>query len=272
MALDPTRFPGPNGLNVVGPADAAARTGLSPFWSDCPLLSMLVDPTLGVTCGDDFSVVQTTGFPYELSGTNGTFTAVASSPYGEALVSAVTGTDNNEAHIAYNNDVAGCITCNTTKAWWFEARVKLSQIAAECGTFVGLFQQAASADAIMGDDDMILTAGLDCIGFQIVEAVANAAPYWHTMMDLAARASVSATAVLASTSYIKLGMKSVPNTAGTIATVTFYANGVALADQTTSAATDFPLDVCLIPHFGVKTGKNTAHSLTIDWWRAAQLR
>lgn len=91
-------------------------------------------------------------------------------------------------------------------------------------------------------------------------------------MQLAARAAVSETAVVASTNYIKLGMKSVPNAAATVATVTFYVNGNVLADSTTTAATDFPLDVCLIPHFGVKTGKNTAFSVTIDWWRAAQLR
>jgi hypothetical protein len=270
MPVSPTRFP--NGIAVVDSTVPATGAGLSSFWSDCPLVTMMVDPAHGVTAGDDFTVVQTTGFPYELSGTNGTFTAVASSPYGEALLSAVTGTDNNEAHIAYNNDVAGCITCNTTKKWWFEARVKLSQIAAECGTFVGLLEQAASADAIMADDSMIITAGLDAIGFQIVEAAANAAPNWRTMMQLAARAAVSETAAAASTSYVKLGMKSVPNVALDAAIITFYVNGVALADTTTTAATDFPLNVCLIPHFGVKTGKNTAHSLTIDWWRAAQLR
>lgn len=271
MPISVTAFPG--GLNTVDRMGPATGPGLSPeIWYDCPLVAMSVDPTFGVTAGDDFTVVQATGFPYELSGTNGTFTAVASSPYGEALLSAVTGTDNNEAHIAYNNDVGGLITCNTTKKWWFEARVKLSQVIAEGGVIVGLLEQAASADAILADDSMILTATLDFIGFQFVEAVANAAPNWRTMMQLAARAAVSETAVAASTSYIKLGMKSTPNEAATVATVKFYVNGAALADSTTTAATNFPLDVCLIPHFGVKTGKNTAFSITIDWWRAAQVR
>ena len=263
----------PHGLSLVDTGTPAGGAGLSPrIWKDCPLVGMLTNPGIGVFVQDDFTNVQATAHDYELTGTNGTFAAVAGSPYGEALISAVTGTDNNEAHIAYNNDVAGCITANATKKWWFEARLKLSQIAAEGGVFVGLFQQAASADAIMGDDDMILTAGLDCIGFQFVEAVANPTPYWRTMMDLAARAAVSETAALASTSYVKLGMKSTPNSAGTIATVKFFVNGLPLAGSTTSAATDFPLNVCLIPHFGVKTGKNTAFSITLDWWQAAQLR
>jgi hypothetical protein len=258
---------------VVPAAGTAAGEGLSPLiWADCPVIQMLVDPTVGILARDDFAIVQATGFPYELSGTNGTFTGVAGVSYGQALLSAVTGTDNNEAQLAYNNDVGGLIGCNATKKWWFETRVKLSQIAAECGTFVGLLQAAASQDALMGDDDMILTAGIDCIGFQIVEATANAAPYWRTMMDLAARAAVSETAALASTNFVKLGMKSVPNAAATVATVTFYVDGVALAGTTTTAATDFPLNQFLQVHFGVKTGKNAAHSLTLDWWQAAQLR
>ena len=269
--MDLTRFP--HGLSLVNRNTSPAGAGLSPrIWEDCPILGMLTNPGVGVLVQDNFTEVLATADGYELSGTNGTFTAVASSHIGEALLSAPTGTDNNEAHIAYNNDVAGCIKCCPDKKWWFEARVKLSQIAAEGGVFVGLFQQAASQDAIMGDNDMILTAGLDCIGFQFVEAAANAAPYWRTMMDLAARAAVSETAALASTSYVKLGMKSTPNRAGTIAQVKFYVDGLQLADSTTTAATDFPLNVVLIPHFGIKTGKNAVFSITIDWWQAAQLR
>lgn len=246
--------------------------GLSPrMWYDCPLVQMLVDPALGIMARDDFTVVQATGFPYELTGTNGTFTALADNP-GIGVLAAPTGTDNNEAHIAYNNDVAGLIKCDVSHKWWFETRIKLSQIAAEGGVFIGLLEQAASADAIMADDSMILTATLDAIGFQFVEASANATPNWRTMMQLAARAAVSETAAAASTSWVKLGMKSTPNAAGTVATVKFFVNGVALADSTTTAATDFPLDKYLIPHWGVKTGKSAAFTVSIDWWTGAQLR
>jgi hypothetical protein len=251
----------------------AAGAGLSPIiWDDCPLIQLGVDPTLGVLEGDDFTRVQATGFPYELSGTNGTFAGVAGQPYGQALLSAPTGADNNEAQLAFNNDVGGLIKCDAEKKWWFETRLKASQIAAEGGVFVGLLQAAASADGIIADDDMILTASLDAIGFQMVEAAANAAPYWRTFAQLAARAVVSETAALMSTNFVKLGMKSVPNAAGTLATVTFYVDGVALAATILSSATNFPLDQVLQIHFGVKTGKNAAFSLTLDWWKAAQLR
>jgi len=263
----------PNGITSIVPGQPATGVGLSPdIWFDCPLYSMQIDPALGVVEGDNFTRVQATGFPYELIGTNGTFAAVADAPYGNALLSAPTGADNNEAHLAFNNDVGGMIKCNVDKPWWFETRIKLSQIAAEGGVFIGLLEQGASADAIMADDTMILTATLDAIGFQIVEAAANAAPNWRTMMQLAARAAVSETAAVASTNFVKLGMKSVPNTAGTSATVYFFVNGSVLADAAVDTDTDFPLDKVLIPHWGVKTGKNAAFSITLDWWKGAQLR
>ena len=262
-----TKFPG--GIGFLRRRMAPGGAGFSPeIWHDCPILGLMADPGLGVLAGDDFTVVQATGFPYELSGTNVTFAAVASYP-GTALLNCP-GTDNDEAHIAFNNDVAGLITCNATNIWWYEARVKLSQIAAEGGVFVGLLDEAASADDILANNSMILTATIDCLGFQIVNAAAPLT-YWQTMMQLAARAAVSATAAAVSTSYIKLGMKSVPNAAKTVATITFYVDGVPLADTTTTAATDYPLDQVLIPHFGIKTASAAAFGLTIDWWRAAQL-
>ena len=257
-------------LAIVSSLATAGGVGLSPvIWNDCPRLQMMLDPTIGIMASDFFQTVQATGFPYEISGTNGTFTAVASAP-GTALLLA-TGTDNDEAHIAYNADVGGLITCNASKKWWFEARVKLSQATAEGGVLVGLLEQAASQDAIMATNSMILTATLDYIGFQIVEASATALT-WRTINQLASRTAINEAAYPASTSYIKLGMKSVPNAAGTLATVTFYVNGVALPDTVTTAGTNFPLNVTLIPQFGIKTGKSAAFSMTLNWWSAAQLK
>lgn len=262
---------GPNG-RVYNQNGTAAGAGLSPLiWDDCPIIQLYTDPTLGILARDDFAVVQATGFPYNLVGTNGTFAGVAGQPYGQALLNCP-GVDNNEAHLQYNNNVGGLIKCDAASKWWFETRLKASQIAAEGGVFVGLMEAGASADNILNDNDMIMTATIDAIGFQMVEAAANPTPNWRTMMQLAARAAVSETAAPMSTNFVKLGMKSVPNAAGTVATVTFYVNGVALAATTTTAATNFPLDQVLQIHFGVKTGLGAAFSLTLDWWQAAQLR
>ncbi len=259
------------GANLtVGSGAGASGVGLSPdIWDDCPLLQMMVDPTLGIYARDFMTAIQATGYPYEISGTNGTFTALADNP-GVGRLSAP-GTDNDEAHIAYNNDVAGLIKCDPSHKWWFEARVKLSQITVEGGVLVGLLQQAASQDAIMATNTMILTATLDYLGFQIVEAAATSL-VWRTIKQLASRTAVNEAAAPASTSWVKLGMKSVPNTAGTIATITFYVNGVALPNTTTSDSTNYPLNVYLTPQFGVKTGAGSAFNVDISWWQAAQLK
>ena len=256
------------GMGGVSPA----RPGLSPnIWFDAPLMAMVIDPGLGIYVKDDLTWVGATGLPYELIGTNGTMTPVASSPYGEMLINCPA-VDNNEAHVTWGNDVTGLIKCSADKAWWFEARIKMNQIVAEYGVLVGLLQQGASADDILADNTMIFTATLDYIGFQIVEAAANPAPNWRTIMQLAARAAVSETAAPASVSYVKLGMKSVPNAAGTLATIYFFVDGVQLATSTTSADTNFPLDQVLIPHWSAKTGSGAAVSMTVDWWAGAQLR
>ncbi len=248
----------------------ASGVGLSPaIWDDCPRLQMMLDPTLGIMENDFFQKVQATGFPYEISGTNGTFAATAGYP--GVATAATGGTDNDECELAYNNDVAGLIKCDASHPWWFETRVKLSQVTAEGGVLVGLLQQAASADAIMADDTMILTATLDYIGFQIVETAATSL-VWRTINQLASRTAINEAAYPASTNYIKLGMKSVSNAAGTLATVTFYVDGVALPDTTTTAGVNFPLNQILIPHFGIKTGKAAVFSMAINWWSAAQLK
>ena len=244
----------------------ASGAGLSPnIWSDCPLLEMTVDPTLGITDGDNFTRVQATGFPYELVGANGTFAAVAGQAQGVARILA-TGADNDEAYISSNNDKAGIIKADATKNWWFEARVKLSQITAEQGVFVGLAEETGVGADLMTDDTMAMKV-LDSIGFQIVHAVAAAAQ-WQSMMQLSggARAAVNATLALGSTGYVKLGMKSV------LGTVTFFVDGIADATTVLSSAANFPLDQVMEVVFATKTGKAAANSLDIDWWKVAQLR
>lgn len=255
----------PGGL-IYDQSGSASGPGLSPLiWDDCPRMQMLVNPTLGFFVGDDFTTVQATGFPYELSGTNGTFAAIPGQMYGVARISAP-GTDNDEAYLAYNNDAAGLIKADATHNWWFEARVKLSQIAAEQGVFVGLGEETGVGADFMTDNTMALKV-VDSIGFQIVHATAAAA-VWQSVIQLTggARVAVNATLANGSTDWVKLGMKSVAGV------VTFYVNGVANATTVASTATNFPLNQVMEPTFATKTGKGAANSLDMDWWYASQLR
>ena len=255
----------PGGEVLISDGTAAGE-GLSPLiWSDCPLLHIGSDPTLGVIDGDDFTRVQATGFPYALTGTNGTFAGLAGQVGGVGRISAP-GTDNDEAYITTNNNAAGLIKASVANDWWFEARVKLSQITAEQGVFVGLAEETGVGADLMTDDTMALKV-LDSIGFQVIHAAAAAAA-WQSMMQLTggARVAVNASLAVGSTSFVKLGMKSVSGV------VTFYVDGVANATTVASTATNFPLNQIMQVTLGAKTGKATANSLDIDWWKAAQLR
>jgi len=129
-------------ISVLG---TAAGGGLSPaIWGDIPLLQMAVDPSLGVVAGDDFAHLSADGFPYEIVGANGTFLPLAGQQYGVAEAVA-TGTDNDEAVVSSNNNLAGIIKANADDDWAFEARVMINQITTAQGVFVGLSEPLGAA-------------------------------------------------------------------------------------------------------------------------------
>ena len=256
------------GGEILTEDGTAAGEGLSPLiWSDCPRLQMLVDPTIGLFVGDDFPIVQATGYPYTLyTDTTDTFTSLAAQRGGVGRL-ALSGADNDEEYVVYNQ-AAGIIKADATHDWWFEARLKPSQVATAHGIFIGLAEEGGVGADLMNTDDMVLKV-IDAIGFQIISAADGAAcAVIQTIIQLngGARVAVSATAGTATAAFIKFGMKSVSGT------VTFYLNGVALATTVDSDATNFPLDQIMCPTFGVKIGSGAAENLDIDWWYGAQLR
>jgi hypothetical protein len=272
MEMKFTRFPKGGGISFLRKGSGTGGDGLSPgLWYDCPLLHLMTAPTLGVVAGDDFTFVGTTGNPYKIVGTNGTFTAVAGAMYGQAKLTCP-GTDNDECYVTSNNNIAGLINANANKQWWFEARVKLSQVTAAQGVFVGLAEETGVGLDFMTDDTMAMKV-LDSIGFQIIAAT-DIAAVWQTMMQLngGARVAINATAATGTVNFVKLGMRSVPNAAGTVATVSFWVDGIQVSGTVLSSATNFPLNKVMQITFATKTGKTAANSLTLDWWQAAQLR
>lgn len=259
--------PGGQILNKDGTADGA---GLSPdLWGDCPRLQMLIDPTLGHFVGDDFVLANgesfTTAKNYVLAGDNGTLTHLAADPNGVAVLTAP-GTDNDECNVNLNSGV-GVIKLDATKNWWFETRVKISQITTAQGVFVGLITDDITMGVDFMTNDTMAMKVQDALGFQILAAT-DIAAVWQSMMILTggARVAIDATLLTAGTGWVKLGMKSV------LGTVTFYVNGVAETTGTTSDATNFPLDQYVVPAFATKCGSAAANTLSIDWWYAAQLR
>lgn len=247
------------------PIDAGA--GLSPrLWDSCPRGAMLFDPTLGHFVGDDFTFTSsksyTTAYDYVLAGANGTFAATAASPEGVALISAP-GTDNDEANVNHAIN-PGVIKLDATKDWWYEARVKINQITTAQGVFVGLIEDSITMGTDFMTDDTMAMKVQDNIGFQIISAT-DIAAVWQATFTLAARVALDATLATATTDYIKLGMKSVSGA------VSFFVDGIPLAN-TTTAATNFPLNKYVVPAFATKCGSAAANTLSVDWWYAAQLR
>lgn len=249
-----------------GAIGSASGGGFSPMiWSDCPRGLMLLDPTAGHFLGDNFHTWHGDGHDYQLVGTNDTCVQVAASKDG--VVRLTTGaTNNDEAAIAYGNDAAGCIKADATTDWWYEARVKVNQGNVAKGHFVGLAEETGVGADLFTDDTMAMKV-IDSIGFQLLAAT-DVAAKWQAVMHLNGGARVAIDTDVgtpSTTSYVKLGMKSVSGT------VYFYVDGAFVA-STTSATTNFPLDQVMAPTFGIKTGKAAAVTLDIDWWYAAQLR
>ncbi|MCP4607740.1 MAG: hypothetical protein GY845_03345 [Planctomycetes bacterium] len=251
--------------NAMG---SAAGAGLSPaIWDTCPRGLMMVDPTSGHFIGDDFTFTNATSYTtandYILAGTNGTFAATAADPNGVALITAP-GTDNDEANVNHAMD-PGCIKLDATKDWWFEARVKINQIATAQGVFVGLIEDSITMGTDFMTDNTMALKVQDLIGFQVLSAT-NIAAIWQTMMIFTGRAAVNATAATASTGFVKLGMKGVQGA------VSFYVDGVADSETVDETTTNFPVDKYVVPAFATKCGSATANTLSVDWWYAAQTR
>jgi hypothetical protein len=249
---------------------SATGAGLSPnIWSDCPRLEMLIDPTLGWFVGDDFTLANgesyTTAKNYVLAGANGAFTHVASAPHGEALVNAA-GADNDESNVSLNTGV-GVVSMTATSNWWFETRLKINQITTAQGVFAGLVGDQITVGVDFHTDNTMAMKVQDTIGFQIIHA-ADEAAIWQTAMHHTggARVAANATALTASTGYVKLGMKMVNGT------VTWYINGTADATTKATTAANFPHDVYMIPMWATKCGTGVQNTITLDWWYVAQLR
>jgi hypothetical protein len=240
-------------------------TGLSPvIWKDFPLHSMAFDPAYGITAGDDFASMATTGFPYAIAGANGTAVSLTTAP--SILLMTAPGTDNDECYVTYNNALSGLITLNATKDWAFEARVKVSQITTAQGVFVGLAGPSGGVGVDFVTDNTMALKVIDTLGFQIVAAT-DIAAIWQTQHSKTsgARVAVNATAATAAVAFTKLGMKSVGGT------VSFYVNGKQITGTVASSAANYPLNVVVNPVFATKCGTGAANTLQVDWWRAAQL-
>ncbi len=260
----------------------AAGRGPSPeIWDDCPVLDYTLNPQLGFHVFDDLqdgivvaanqavgaaAALGTTGnwAAFTLTGT--TITTLATNREGVVTLT-VTTDEDADCRIAYpmNIETAGMFKFTSGKKFWMETRVQVDNITdARINLFLGFMEEARMATgeliAVAGG----ATADVDYVAFRIDEANGdefqthhNIASGGHTVLQAAAGA-------ITISNWHKLGMYC----DGT--TLTFYIDGVALADTVLLSADNFPLDEEMGFYFGIVAASATTIVASIDWTRIAQ--
>ena len=267
-----------DGLDGGGDTDRACSPNV---WFDCPWMEIVNFTRSGVVHFDDF-----TTFPKAIPSSEGNFGMYVG--FGSAGKTANAGTGQG-GEFVLGSDVAGdnegvgirtyaCpfLISRDTKQFWFEARIKTSTVTdTKHGFFIGLMQ-----DSVLTATNPIAAAGtmqdLNFFGFHRLEGDGDKLDTIYRA-DGVAQVNVQTDAVtLSADTYVKIGMRYEPdsNPDGTYR-MTFFGNNTLLSGAKqipSSAGTDFPNDVGLglVLSYLSATAVSPG-SLTIDWWRAAQL-
>jgi len=247
------------------------RTGpSSSIWRNADIIEMIRNPRCGHYFFEDFMV----GKPGHLITLEADATAATAdgAERGGSITLTTGGTDNNECYVG--GDYGGFEISDTggdAHKLWFEARVKVSAIAAQT-VFVGMIDPAAVAA------NMLLDAGtvgdFDYIGFRINEADPDGIDFAYRISGGSEVVAVNEAQVAVADTYYKLGFVYDP-LEDTSRRITIYVNGTANATYVTGtniAAASFPDAQLLTPAIGIKTNAAVTKVLECDWVRVAQER
>ena len=253
--------------------------GPSPeIWANLP--RDINDPNVGYEFFDDFLDFGVKTLPTTVGHASGGYDGFGSSSNtvadagirGGGITLSATAADNLSISLA---TVAKPfqITSNASSAGkplWFEARIKCSTVVGndESNFFVGLAGTSVLAVAVP-----LTTAGavadINAVGFHRKEADGDIADFVYKANGVAVVEQIADAATLVADTFIKLGFYFDGET-----TLTTYVDGVANATTKTipnATGTDFPSDVTLGPIIAHMNDDGTPGTLTIDWWRCAQL-
>ncbi len=263
-------------LQVQGVASNAAAPSPK-IWADCPWNAIGEDPGVGYRFEDDFVMVPkmptiTTEIGvwngYNLFGSSGA-TALSDAVAGSGLALTEATDDESIAIGSYGKPFR---IATTAGKLWFEARIKISTIATTTAAFfVGLADNTALSVAVPLTATAGAIADLNLVGFHKLDTDLGTFSSSYKTDGNAAVAANSLTGTIVAATYIKLGMKFDPFDNK----IRWYVDGVQMANTylvTTTAGNPFPNDVGLGPTAAVHLGAAAAGTLTIDWWRGAQLR
>lgn len=241
----------------------AGGVGPSPeIWADCPLLAMMLDPTIGYYYFDDF-MGQT--IDPGATADNGGWTVTQNNA---GTIGSVVGA-GGELHLVasgtadygINAQLLNCCVKPTAgKTIWFEARVQISDI--DNQIFVGLAstQTAIIATGVLDESSM------SAVGFFTDEP--SVTTKYGTITSKAGNQDVTediAVGLEAST-WCKLGIKITG-----IEKVEFFYDGVLVETGETTASIADAVELALSLVCQNEDGSNT-NTLKVDWVRVAQLR
>lgn len=254
----------------------AADVGLSPFWSDCPLVAVATDPSVGYSMQDNFvdmglsptitTIISGQGRYLLFGGASATIAPDAALGGGATLSL----TDDDQAASITTKQTPFQVTSGAGSLW-FEARVKTSTITTDQQAFFIGLMDTTPQTAIVPLTATGAIADINCVGFHKPEANTTAFDTSYKANGVTAVEVNSDVGTLAVDTYIKLGMKF--DTGNNL--LSFYINGEL---QTTQKAipddtgTDFPADVTLAPVCAILAATADTETLTMDWWKCVQLR
>lgn len=268
----------PKAIKAITLDNPNAGTGLSPFWQDCPLTAIMIDPGAGYMISDNFvdlglggtitTIISNAGTgKYLVFGSSGaTITPDAALGGGIVLTEA---TDNEAVSITTKQTP---FQIEATKgSLWFEARIKISTITtAEQAWFVGLMDSTPQT-AISPITATGTIAAVNSVGFHHPEANTTAFDAFYKANDVTLVEVNSNIGTLVVGTYVKLGMKF--DTTNNV--LSYYVDGVLQAagkTVSTSAGTDFPDDVTLAPVVAMLLANSAEETITMEWWKCVQAR
>ncbi len=259
------------------------------IWHNMNLAILQENATFGTYMRDDFSWAPVLTTPtittealyargYKAFGSSGGTIVPAALSRGGGLT--FTETDDNQgvslATIARPFRIA-----RTYGRFAFECRFKVNNIAdLDTGLLIGLGDSMTlsatvpiTAAGAIADENIVGFRRNEADGDQLDTVYkADGVTAVDVGTDVVSTSNNSTAAIVADT-YVKVGMKFEPFGVHGLNDLTFYVNGIALADKKqipSAAGTDFPNDVDLGFVFAVLCGSANDSIVTLDWWEAAQ--
>ena len=188
---------------------------------------------------------------------------------GGVLALGVSATDNFKTDLKLVNGDAGAafkITKNSGKRLWFEAKVKLLEVA-DLAAYLGLFnpEECAFGEGL-GLDDTGLPNFNDGVYFRVLCDVSTEIDWAHSKDGVETEAKDNILANDAAWHTLGFYFDGVN-------TITPTIDGAPKPAYAVNADADnWPDDLALLPHLYIQTGEDVAKTLRVDWIRVLQER